>query len=75
MRYTEKELPYEEEKKYRFAMYAEFADGFSAYIYDREEDGCISVIAILQDEHGKSTFYTGVTNEYRTDGEWTGSRE
>lgn len=70
MKITESKLPYNKDRCHPFCIYAEYEDGSSYYVYDRDEESCMCEVANLVDNHGNCAYYTGVTDYNRIDGIW-----
>lgn len=58
--------------KYPFMMLGEYADGYSTECGGDDEEDCMYRLIQLQDKHGDLTWYSGLTNEDYTDGEYIG---
>lgn len=65
-------LPGYLESNWKFKFYAEYEDGSSFYFYGNSEEQCVQEIADSMENFGKCTYYTGVNDEDRVDGEWVG---
>ena len=60
---------------YPWKMYAEYPDGFEAYVVGNNEEDCMNKIADFAELHnGMPTYYTGVTDECYDCGEYVGER-
>jgi len=52
-------------------MYAEYEDGYAGYFGGDNESICMCDIIEAEQRHGSCTYYTGVENDYYTEGQLT----